>query len=70
MTLPIERYSSVNQTREFLLDLCNPSITPKVPKVIRQRASSLLRHYPSNYDMERACEPQNELFEPVFSTKF
>jgi hypothetical protein len=52
MTLPTERTNAVLKTEKFLLDLCNPKATPRVPKEVRERARSLLRHYPSDYDME------------------
>jgi hypothetical protein len=58
MTINEERVSSVAQTRRFLLDLLIPSLTPKVPKTIRMRARSLLRHFPSPYEAERAWPPQ------------
>ena len=56
MTLPDERYRAVVQTQQFLQDLCNSAATPRVPREIRQRARSLLRHFPSDYDLDRACE--------------
>jgi len=52
MTVPNERTNAVNHTRDFLYDLLDPKATPRVPKAIRQRAHSLLRHYPSDYDMD------------------
>jgi hypothetical protein len=55
MTLPYERKNSMNQTREFLYVLLDPQKTPRVPKEIRKRASALLRHYPTQFDV-------NELF--------
>jgi hypothetical protein len=66
MTLPFERTNAVNYTREFLYELIDPKKTPKIPKIIRQRALSLLRHYPNEYNMERASEKQQEFEEPVF----
>ena len=53
MTLPDERYRSLVQTRRFLLDLCNSEHTPRVPKIIRDTARSMLRHYPSDYELDR-----------------
>ena len=57
MTLPDERTRAIHAAREFLLDLGNPQETPRVPKEIRLRARSVLRHYPwpaemrpSNFD--------------------
>jgi hypothetical protein len=63
MTLPDERYRSVVQTRRFLLDLCNPEHTPRVPKLVRETARSMLRHYPSDWDMQLAAEGSPEVFQ-------
>jgi hypothetical protein len=52
MTLPDERYRAVVQTRRFLLDLCNPQHTPRLPKLVRETARSMLRHYPNDWDMQ------------------
>jgi hypothetical protein len=60
MTLPDERYRAVVQTTQFLTDICN---TPRVPKVIKQQARSLLRHYPSAWDMKRAAENCPDVFQ-------
>ena len=56
MTLPDERYRAVLMAERFLKDLCDRSKTPRIPKEIRSRASSVLRHFPSQYDMERCVE--------------
>ena len=63
MTLPDERYRAVVQTRRFLLDLCNQQHTPRVPKLIRDTARSMLRHYPSDWDMDRAAEGAPDVFQ-------
>ncbi len=67
MTLPDERYRAVMQTIDFLTEICN---TPRVPKVIKQQARSLLRHYPSAWDMKRAAENCPDVFaermEPLY----
>ena len=63
MTLPDERYRAVVQTRRFLLDLCNREHTPRVPKIVRDTARSMLRHYPSDWDMQRAAESAPEVFQ-------
>jgi hypothetical protein len=52
MTVPIERTNAVIWTEEFLLELLDPKKTPRVPKVIRERARRMLRHYPSKFDMD------------------
>ena len=63
MTLPDERYRAVVQTQKFLLDLCNTQHTPRVPKLIRDRARSMLRHYPTTFDMQRAAATSPEVFQ-------
>jgi hypothetical protein len=62
MTLPDERYRAVIQTRRFLFDLCNPEHTPKVPKLIRETARSMLRHYPDEYDMKKTAQTSPDIF--------
>jgi hypothetical protein len=70
MTLPDERYRAVRMARLFLLDLCSPEKTPKVPAIIRNQARGILRHYPSDYEMDRASEKAPDVFqtkmEPVY----
>ena len=63
MTLPDERYRAVVQTRRFLMDLCNPEHTPRIPRLIRDTARSMLRHYPSEWDLDRAAEACPEVFQ-------
>ena len=52
MTLPYERYNAIKYTEDFLLSLCDPKKTPRVPRSIRQRAYALLRHYPGGYNLD------------------
>ena len=66
MTLPHERVNAVNQTRRFLYDLLDPKVTPRIPRNLRLRALSLLRHYPTEYHMDRVCNPKDGIEEPVF----
>jgi hypothetical protein len=63
MTLPDERYRAVMHTRIFLLELCNPEKTPRVPAHIRQTASWLLRHYPSKFDLDQTADKVPEVFQ-------
>jgi hypothetical protein len=60
MTLPDERYRAVVQTKRFLLEILT---TPRVPKAVKDQARSMLRHYPSDYDMNRAAEAAPEVFQ-------
>jgi hypothetical protein len=52
MTMPCERYNSIVYTEQFLLDLCDPKKTPRVPLEVRNRARSCLRHYPRPFDLD------------------
>lgn len=63
MTLPDERYRAVVQTRRFLLDLCNPQHTPRVPRIVREHARAMLRHYPDDWDMEQAAQGAPDVFQ-------
>ncbi len=63
MTLPDERYRAVLAAERFLEELLDSSKTPRVPAAIRQRARSVLRHYPSQWDMDRAAHHCPEVFE-------
>ena len=60
MTLPDERYRAVVQTQKFLVEILS---TPRVPKAIKDRARSCLRHYPSDWDMQRAAEGRPDIFQ-------
>jgi hypothetical protein len=70
MTLPDERYRAVKYARQFLQDLCDSAKTPRVPAIVRSQARGILRHYPSDYEMDRASDACPEVFqtkmEPVY----
>jgi hypothetical protein len=61
MTLPDERYRAVVQTQRFLLKILT---TPRVPKAVKDEARACLRHYPSDFDMNRASEGAPDVFQP------
>jgi hypothetical protein len=52
MTLPDERYRAIVYAERFLKELCDPKITPRVPRDVRGRAYSILRHFPSKYHLD------------------
>jgi hypothetical protein len=56
MTMPDERTRALFEGKRFIESLLNPKLTPKVPKAVRQHALSVLRHYPSNYDLLSAIK--------------
>ena len=61
MTIPSERYRSLERTEEFLYNLLDPKKTPRVPKEVRESARSLLKHYPCAYyrDMLTIAVPEH-----------
>lgn len=52
MTLPDERYRAVVQAERFLSRLAGGHYA-RVPKAVREEASSLLRHYPGDWDLKQ-----------------
>lgn len=63
MTLPHERYNAVQRTRQFLIELCDPKKSPRIPKRIRREAYYCLRHFPSNFDLDRMATKCPEVME-------
>lgn len=59
MTLPDERYRAVLQTEKFLKEILT---TPRVPKAIKDQARYCLRHYPSEYDMQKVSQTSADVF--------
>lgn len=49
MTLPDEWFNSLRNTQQFLIDLLDPSKSPKVPKEVRKRAGDCLKHFPFDH---------------------
>ena len=62
MTLPDERYLSIQQARRLLEELCDPKLTPRIAAGIRDRARGALRHFPSTYDMQRTARMAPDVF--------
>jgi hypothetical protein len=62
MTMPDERYRAVTWARQLLEDLTVPSITPKIPSYIRDRARTALRHFPQETHMDAASEASPDVF--------
>lgn len=70
MTIPSERTLAVLRTRRFLLDLADPTLTPRIPLRLRQRALSLLKHLPTGADLTRAAQGLPDTFGPVNRSDF
>jgi hypothetical protein len=62
MTIPRERFRSLENTRHFLRSLLDPKATPRVPKEVRRRAYWCLRHFPETWDMKEVARVLPDLF--------
>ncbi len=56
MTIPQERSWAIRNARRFLRSLLDPKATPKVPKSVRKEAYYCLKHFPSDYDMDKVAK--------------
>ena len=70
MTLPDERYRAVMWAKSFLQALAyDKTQYPRMPNDVRRKAQSILRHFPSEYDMQIAAFAAPNIFaekmEPV-----
>jgi hypothetical protein len=61
VTLPDERYRALKWAEQLLQDLLDPKVTPRVPRHIRQRARSVLRHYPGSYYIEQLARARPDI---------
>ena len=62
MTLPDERYRAIKYAQIFLSRLAGGQYA-RVPKAVRDEARSILRHYPNNWDMDRAAQGAPDVFQ-------
>lgn len=65
MTTPHERTLALHRTRQFLRELSEPKLTPRVPLRVRQRALSLLKHFPSSASLSHAADACPAVFGPL-----
>lgn len=63
MTLPDERYRAILYAVSLCEDLLDPKKTPRVPKDIRSRARSVLRHFPDEYYLSMLAEARPDIIE-------
>jgi len=63
MTLPDERFKALKQAKKLMEELCDPGRTPRVPSLVRDRARGALRHFPSDYELDKMAENCPELLE-------
>ena len=68
MTLPDERYRAVMWAKKFLLDIANRR--SGLSEDMKQEARSILRHFPSEFDLNQAAQKAPEVFaermEPLY----
>jgi hypothetical protein len=69
MTLPIERTTAVIRTQRFLIDLLDSKKTPRVPLSVRKQALSLLRHYPTESEMNMIADREDDKEVAAFHMK-
>jgi hypothetical protein len=62
MTLPDERYRAVKWAEQFLARLAGGQYA-RVPKAVRDEARSILRHYPNDWDLDRASAAAPDVFQ-------
>ena len=65
MTLPDERYRAIKQGKKLLEELCDPGKTPRVPSIVRDRARGALRHFPSDYELDRIADSCPEYLDKI-----
>jgi hypothetical protein len=63
MTLPDERYNAIRSAKLLCEDLLDSTKTPRVPKLVRQRARQVLRHFPEDYYLARLAEESPNILE-------
>ena len=63
MTLPDERYRAIMFAKQLCEDLLSTQKTPRVPKEIRRRALSVLRHFPDEYYLGMLAEARPDIIE-------
>lgn len=64
MTLPDERYRSVMWAKRFLESVAYDKTNyPRISKAIRGEAHSILRHFPSEWDLQQAADASPHVFQ-------
>jgi hypothetical protein len=63
MTQPDERYRALTMSKKLLEELCDPGKTPRVPGIVRDRARNALRHFPTDWDLQKIAIDCPELLD-------
>lgn len=68
MTIPAERSRATKYAQDFMRDLLDPKVTPRVPSGVREMARRILKHFPSAFDLQIAHQNNPELWGPAPAT--
>ena len=63
MTKIDDRYHAIKQGKKLLEDLCDPGKTPRVPSIVRERAKTVLKHFPKDHELDRIVDDNPELLD-------
>lgn len=63
MTKANDRYRALKQGKKLLEELCDPGKTPRVPSAVRDKARSILKHYPNDLELDNITENSPALLE-------
>lgn len=63
MTLPDERYRAIKQGKKLLEELCDPGRTPRVPSLVRIKARTALKHFPSDWEIDKIADQCPEILD-------
>ena len=63
MTLPDERLRALKRVRPYLIALATTPMRELRKETLRAQIRGLLKHYPSDYELDRIAEAVPELLE-------
>lgn len=58
-----DKYRALKQSKKLLEELCDPGKTPRVPSMVRDRARSILKNYPNDYEIDTIARTNTESLE-------
>lgn len=68
MTKSNDRYRALKQGKKLLEELCDPGKTPRVPSIVRDKARSILKHFPNDLELDSIAENSPDLLEKQMQT--
>lgn len=58
-----DKYRALKQSKKLLEELCDPGKTPRVPSMVRDRARTILKNYPNDYEIDTIARTNTESLE-------